>query len=50
MQDGPSRAPVRKTTDDARQGETGHHLRYILAFGTIGAIVALGLVFAAFYR
>ncbi|HEV7693256.1 MAG TPA: hypothetical protein VGO52_20650 [Hyphomonadaceae bacterium] len=29
------------STDNARQGETGHHVRYMLMFGT-------GLVVAAF--
>lgn len=29
------------STDNARQGETGHHLRYILGWGTALAVVAM---------
>lgn len=32
------------TTDQARQGETGHHVRYVLAIGTGLVIVAFALV------
>jgi hypothetical protein len=31
------------TTDQARQGETGHHVRYVLAIGTVLAIAALAM-------
>jgi hypothetical protein len=31
------------TTDQARQGETGHHVRYVLAIGTILAVAALAM-------
>jgi hypothetical protein len=30
--------------DDARQGVTGHNVRYVLGFGLLGAIVALAVV------
>ena len=31
------------STDDARQGETGHGVRYMLAFGLVFAVIAMGL-------
>jgi hypothetical protein len=36
--------PVRKATDAARQGVTGHNVRYVLFFGLLGIIIALGLL------
>lgn len=35
------------TEEDARQGQTGVHLRYILAFSTL--LVAAGFAFAALF-
>ncbi len=36
---------------DARQGVTGHNVRYVLLFGLIAAIVALAAILAFnFYR
>jgi hypothetical protein len=32
------------STDSARQGETGHHVRYILMFGTGLVIVAFAVI------
>ncbi len=34
---------------EARQGVKGHNVRYILAIGTIGAVVAVGLAYFAFF-
>lgn len=31
------------STDQARQGETGHGVRYVLAVGTALAVLALGI-------
>jgi hypothetical protein len=31
-------------TDEARQGVTGHHVRYVLIFGLISAVVGLTVV------
>lgn len=31
------------TTDEARQGETGHGVRYMLAFGLLFVVIGLGL-------
>ena len=31
------------STDQARQGETGHHVRYVLAIGTILAVAPLAM-------
>ena len=36
------------TEDEARQGETGHNVRYVLGFGT-AAIVILFLVLLSIY-
>jgi hypothetical protein len=37
-------APMVLCGDDARQGVTGHNVRYVLGFGLLGAIVALAVV------
>ena len=37
-------APTVLCGDDARQGVTGHNVRYVLGFGLLGAIVALAVV------
>jgi hypothetical protein len=31
-------------TDDARQGVTGHNVRYVLGFGIAGAVISFVLV------
>lgn len=31
------------STDQARQGETGHGVRYMLAYGLAFAVIAMGL-------
>lgn len=31
------------TTDQARQGETGHHVRYVLGWSTALAVIGLAL-------
>ena len=38
------KAQITVSTEQARQGVTHHNVRYVLAFGLIGAIVALGLM------
>ena len=38
-------APVSLSGDEARAGVTGHHVRYVLAFGLAGSLIAfLGIV------
>ena len=32
--------------DEARQGETGHGVRWMLVAGTIGALVAISVAYA----
>jgi hypothetical protein len=42
-------APTVLPTDQARQGVTGHNVRYVLAFGLAGAVIgfmAIGFLFA----
>jgi hypothetical protein len=37
--------------DDARQGVTGHNVRYVLLFGLVGVIIAFAAILAFdFYR
>jgi hypothetical protein len=36
--------PIIKSGDDAREGVTGHHVRYVLGWGLAGAILALILI------
>ena len=36
------------TEDEARQGETGHNVRYVLGFGTAGVVI-LFLVLLSIY-
>lgn len=37
--------PTTVSTDDARQGVTGHNVRYVLGYSTAGVIVLFGLIF-----
>jgi hypothetical protein len=39
-----SPAPTVVPTDDARQGVTGHNVRYVLGFGIAGAVISFVLV------
>ena len=41
--DGPP-APTILLTDQARQGVTGHNVRYVLGFGLAGAVIGLMLI------
>ena len=44
-----SGTPIVLRTDEARQGVTGHKVRYVLIFGLVGAVVGLtviGILFA----
>lgn len=36
--------PVVETTTDARAGETGHNVRYVLIFGVGGVIIAFAVI------
>ena len=44
-----SSRPVVSTTG-ARSGVTGHNVRYVLIFGLGAVMVALGIIFYAFFR
>jgi hypothetical protein len=37
------------STNQARQGVTGHHVRYVLGFGLIGIIITFAVVYAAYF-
>jgi hypothetical protein len=39
-----------ETKTEARQGVTGHNVRYVLVWSTVGAIVAFVIVFLLFFR
>ncbi|MBN9431327.1 MAG: hypothetical protein J0I45_02715 [Bosea sp.] len=49
----PRRDPVanapRKSTEDARQAETRHEMRYVLGFGVAGVVVAFAIIYAIFW-
>jgi hypothetical protein len=50
MQQRPSGQTV-ETAVEARQGVTGHNVRYVLAFGsTGGAILAFVIIYFLFFR
>jgi hypothetical protein len=40
---------VIETTTEARQGVTGHNVRYVLVFSTIAAFVCVFAVYFAFF-
>jgi hypothetical protein len=39
---------LRKTATEARQGVTGHKVRYVLMWSLVGAVVALAVVYFVF--
>jgi hypothetical protein len=41
--------PQTETATEARQGVTGHNVRYVLFFGIAGVVVAFALIFAVFF-
>ncbi len=40
---------IRETPDEGRQAVKGHGVRYVLAFGLGGALIALAIAYAAFF-
>ena len=36
--------PTVLLTDEARQGVTGHNVRYVLGFGLAGAVIGFGVI------
>jgi hypothetical protein len=44
IEDSESEAVRGSPADEARAGVTGHNVRYVLAFGLAGAIVAFAIV------
>ena len=44
MQNNLPSAPTVIPTDEARQGVTGHNVRYVLGFGIAGAVIGFVLV------
>jgi hypothetical protein len=44
------RERIVETAAQTRQGVTGHNVRYVLAFSTIGAIVSLIIIYFLYFR
>jgi len=42
--------PITVTTTEARQGVTGHGVRYVLRYGLAGAVIVLAIIYLAFLR
>ena len=45
----PDRKRIVEDTTAARQGVTGHNVRYVLGFSLFSAVVALGVIWILFY-
>lgn len=45
----PREQPAIISTDDARQGVTGHNVRYVLGFGIVGIIILFGLIYLFYF-
>ena len=41
---------VVESTTEARQGVTGHNVRYVLLIGTFAAVIAMALVYFLAFR
>ena len=41
---------LEESTVEARGGVTGHGVRYVLVWGTLGVVVAFALVYLIFFR
>jgi hypothetical protein len=41
--------PIVETATQARQGVTGHNVRYVLLFSTVAVVIALAVVYALFF-
>ena len=39
---------IAETTTEARQGVTGHNVRYVLVWSTVGVIVSFVIVYSTF--
>jgi hypothetical protein len=37
------------STDEARQGETGDHVRYVLGLGLVGVVVLFAAIYAFYF-
>jgi hypothetical protein len=44
-----NKRPITRTTVEAREGVTGHNVRYVLMFGLAGAVLALMAVGVYFW-
>jgi hypothetical protein len=39
-----------ETTTEARQGVTGHNVRYVLFFGVAGVVLAFAILYFMYFR
>ena len=46
---GDAKSPVVLSAVGARQGVTGHNVRYVLGFGLVGAIIALTIIYLLYF-
>jgi hypothetical protein len=46
---GSNARPIEKSKTSARQGVTGHNVRYVLVFGTAGIIIAFAIIYIVFF-
>ena len=42
--------PIVKTTTETRQGVTGHNVRYVLLWGTLGVIVVFAGIWLYYFH
>jgi hypothetical protein len=47
--DNPQSTPHELPTDNARQGVTGHNVRYVLGFGLAGVIVLFAVIYVSYF-
>lgn len=41
--------PIAKSPVEARAGVTGHNVRYVLASGTVGVVIAFAIIYLIFF-
>ena len=49
VSDPDAKRPIVMSGDRARQGVTGHNVRYVLGFGLAGAIIALMVLYLFYF-
>jgi hypothetical protein len=44
-----SGSPIQKSASEAREGVTGHNVRYMLVFGLAGVIIGFAIIYGYFF-